>query len=84
MICGLEVWDGTITGTAVYEGVPGASRAAGPCTAGADCGGSPAPEHVKQNAEELGGASPARPARHAGGDPTTTATPVEYPEEQEE
>ena len=29
------------------------------------------PEHVRQNAEELGGASPARPARHAGGEPTT-------------
>lgn len=71
MICGLEVREGTPTATAGYEGVSGASRAAGPGTAGADCGGSPAPEPVRKNAEELGGANAARPARHAGGAPTT-------------
>ena len=43
-----------------YEGVPGASRAARARTGVDDSEGSPAPEHVRQNAQELGGASPAR------------------------
>lgn len=71
MICGLEVREGTCTATADTKEFREQAVQLVLAQQVLSAEAARLPPHVRGNAEELGEASPARPARHVGGEPTT-------------